>query len=57
MADKHVYETVDRTFRDIMKQVNPALEKIHLVKNYNIWRRFSSNTRVHGTINYNFDRN
>ena len=28
MADKHVYETVDRTFRDIMKQVNPALEKI-----------------------------
>ena len=28
MADKYVYETVDRSFRDIMKQVNSDLEKI-----------------------------
>ena len=28
MLDKHVYETVDRTFRDIMKQVDTALENL-----------------------------
>ena len=28
MADKYVYETVDRSFRDLMKQVNSDLEKI-----------------------------
>ena len=28
MADKYVYETVDRSFRDIMQQVNSDLEKI-----------------------------
>ena len=28
MADKYVYETVDRSFRDLMKQVNSDLEKM-----------------------------
>ncbi len=44
MLDRNVYETVDRTFRDIMKQENPDAAKISY-----IWRRFSLNLTYYKT--------